>query len=190
MYFKNLIVKLPITYSRSYTHDFGGKYRSYSSHFPHHHYSSQDEHYNDALCNMSDSSQSTSGSQTDNSFEELKPQKKKRKGSKTRRPANVWTEEESRRLRYYAEYYGKKEWCKIAVLLNKEFNTSKTPSQCSQHYHRVASPSIIKKEWTKEEDELLMKLANQLSRKWSKIARMIKGRTGKFYLNIIYVKLF
>lgn len=41
---------------------------------------------------MSDSSQSTSGSQTDSSFEELKPLKKKKKGSKKRRPANVWSE--------------------------------------------------------------------------------------------------
>ena len=71
------------------------------------------------------------------------------------------------------------------MLLNKEFKSSKTPAQCSQHYHRVASPSIIKKDWSMKEDELLVLLSNQLSNKWSKIAKLIPGRTGNLKRNSI-----
>lgn len=37
---------------------------------------------------------------------------------------------------------------------------------------------ISKQEWTHKEDQLLMDLAKTMTRRWSKIAKSIPGRTG------------
>jgi hypothetical protein len=113
--------------------------------------------------------------------------KSKRSGSysvlhereRQRRPANFWSPEESEKLLEIINKseYGPKKWKLIAKTLNAATGGNKTPSQCSQHYHRVIAPGINKGAWTKEEDEKLLQLYKQYGSCWSLVCRHMPNRT-------------
>ncbi|RLU27605.1 hypothetical protein DMN91_001409 [Ooceraea biroi] len=52
--------------------------------------------------------------------------------------------------------------------------------QCQQRWAKVVNPSLVKGPWTKEEDEMVIKLVRiHGPKKWTVIARQLKGRIGK-----------
>ncbi|KAH0948440.1 hypothetical protein HN011_008760, partial [Eciton burchellii] len=52
--------------------------------------------------------------------------------------------------------------------------------QCQQRWAKVVNPELVKGPWTKEEDETVVKLvATYGPKKWTLIARHLKGRIGK-----------
>jgi len=54
----------------------------------------------------------------------------------------------------------------------------KTPLQCFKRF-RVISPIFKKGKWTKEEDEQVLSLINQLGKSWTFISKIMKNRTSK-----------
>lgn len=86
-----------------------------------------------------------------------------------------WTEEEDDLLRKAVADFGGKSWKKIAQRL-----TGRTDVQCLHRWQKVLKPGLIKGPWTPEEDAKVIKLV-QLhgNKKWSFIARQLKGRLGK-----------
>eukprot|EP00029_Vermamoeba_vermiformis_P010267 TRINITY_DN5353_c0_g1_i2.p1 TRINITY_DN5353_c0_g1~~TRINITY_DN5353_c0_g1_i2.p1 ORF type:complete len:428 (-),score=62.89 TRINITY_DN5353_c0_g1_i2:69-1352(-) len=111
------------------------------------------------------------------------PSSSKGKNSKQqdrqRKPANFWAPEESDKLLEIIKSsdHGPKKWKQIAKALNQATGGQKTPSQCSQHYHRVAAPGINKGTWTKDEDDKLASLFQQYGACWSQVSKYMPKRT-------------
>ncbi|KAK8864058.1 hypothetical protein M9Y10_011753 [Tritrichomonas musculus] len=69
----------------------------------------------------------------------------------------------------------KKQWYQIATYFH-----NKSPQQIMNRWNKVINPSLIKANWSKEEDELIIKWVKEDGeRGWTKIAAKLKGRIGK-----------
>eukprot|EP01130_Rhizamoeba_saxonica_P000661 TRINITY_DN10607_c0_g1_i1.p1 TRINITY_DN10607_c0_g1~~TRINITY_DN10607_c0_g1_i1.p1 ORF type:complete len:217 (+),score=36.62 TRINITY_DN10607_c0_g1_i1:44-694(+) len=99
--------------------------------------------------------------------------------SKKRRKLNSWSKDESITLLNIIKQYGSGNWVLVAKLLQETLQgkSSKTPSQCAQHWGRVINPDINKGPWEKDELIRLVQLHDLHGNKWSKISREMKGRT-------------
>ncbi|CAJ1946254.1 unnamed protein product [Cylindrotheca closterium] len=94
---------------------------------------------------------------------------------KRRASMGKWTEEEDDCLRQAVSDYGGKSWKKIASRLS-----GRTDVQCLHRWQKVLKPGLIKGPWTPEEDSKVVRLVKlHGNKKWSFIARQLKGRLGK-----------
>nr|XP_012433802.4 snRNA-activating protein complex subunit 4 isoform X1 [Taeniopygia guttata] len=88
---------------------------------------------------------------------------------------NEWTEEELERLKQIAAEHNYLDWQAIA----QELGTNRTPFQCLQKY-QVYNKDLKKKEWTKEEDQMLLELVQEMRVgshiPYKKIAYYMEGR--------------
>jgi myb proto-oncogene protein len=96
--------------------------------------------------------------------------------ARTKKPINKgrWSKEEDARLKQLVEEYNEK-WDVIAELF-----PDRSDVQCQQRWTKVVNPELVKGPWTKEEDEKVIELVNKYgAKKWTLIARHLKGRIGK-----------
>lgn len=94
---------------------------------------------------------------------------------KRRASMGKWTEEEDEVLRQAVSDFGGKSWKKIASRLS-----GRTDVQCLHRWQKVLKPGLIKGPWTPEEDAKVVRLVKlHGNKKWSFIARQLKGRLGK-----------
>lgn len=94
---------------------------------------------------------------------------------KRRASMGKWTEAEDGILREAVSEFGGKSWKKIAARL-----PGRTDVQCLHRWQKVLKPGLIKGPWTPEEDAKVVKLVKlHGNKKWSFIARQLKGRLGK-----------
>lgn len=85
-----------------------------------------------------------------------------------------WTKEEDSALKFLVEAHGEN-WETVA-----KFMKERTEVQCQQRWTKVVNPNLIKGPWTKEEDDKVVELVNKYGpKKWTLIARHLKGRIGK-----------
>ncbi|XP_010737651.1 transcriptional activator Myb isoform X2 [Larimichthys crocea] len=86
-----------------------------------------------------------------------------------------WTREEDEKLKKLVELNGSEDWKLIASLL-----TNRTDVQCQHRWQKVLNPELIKGPWTKEEDQRVIELVQKYgAKRWSVIAKHLKGRIGK-----------
>ncbi|XP_034756435.1 transcriptional activator Myb isoform X3 [Etheostoma cragini] len=86
-----------------------------------------------------------------------------------------WTREEDEKLKKLVELHGSEDWKLIASLL-----TNRTDVQCQHRWQKVLNPELIKGPWTKEEDQRVIELVQKYgAKRWSVIAKHLKGRIGK-----------
>ncbi|XP_031726337.1 transcriptional activator Myb isoform X2 [Anarrhichthys ocellatus] len=86
-----------------------------------------------------------------------------------------WTREEDEKLKKLVELHGSEDWKPIASLL-----TNRTDVQCQHRWQKVLNPELIKGPWTKEEDQRVIELVQKYgAKRWSVIAKHLKGRIGK-----------
>jgi Myb-like DNA-binding domain len=86
-----------------------------------------------------------------------------------------WTEQEDELLRQAVNACGGKNWKKIAARLK-----GRTDVQCLHRWQKVLRPGLVKGPWTPEEDSMVVELVKEHgTKKWSHIARQLKGRLGK-----------
>lgn len=68
--------------------------------------------------------------------------------------------------------YGPRKWSFIS-----KFLPGRIGKQCRERWINHLSPTIIKEDWTNEEEKLLWILHKLLGNKWAQISRLIPGRT-------------
>ncbi|XP_013874359.1 transcriptional activator Myb isoform X2 [Austrofundulus limnaeus] len=86
-----------------------------------------------------------------------------------------WTREEDEKLKKLVELHGSDDWKLIASLLS-----NRTDVQCQHRWQKVLNPELIKGPWTKEEDQRVIELVQKYgAKRWSVIAKHLKGRIGK-----------
>jgi len=103
---------------------------------------------------------------------------KRRKGE---RSSNPWSAEEDAELMNTVNILSAslgpdvvfEEWKQVS----KRLSTKRTSKQCKDRYRSKLDPTINHGPWRDEEDERLLKLADEFPRQWSKIARHLRGRT-------------
>lgn len=85
-----------------------------------------------------------------------------------------WTRLEDKNLLYIVQQNGMSNWMDIAVSLG----TNRTPFQCLARYQRSLNASILKREWTEEEDEKLRAAVAACGESnWQVVASTMEGRT-------------
>uniref|UniRef100_A0A6Q2XL08 Transcriptional activator Myb n=1 Tax=Esox lucius TaxID=8010 RepID=A0A6Q2XL08_ESOLU len=86
-----------------------------------------------------------------------------------------WTREEDEKLKKLVEHHGSEDWKRIASFL-----PNRTDVQCQHRWQKVLNPELIKGPWTKEEDQRVIELVQKYgAKRWSVIAKHLKGRIGK-----------
>nr|XP_020016498.1 transcriptional activator Myb isoform X2 [Castor canadensis] len=106
----------------------------------------------------------------DHDYDGLLPKSGKRHLGKTR-----WTREEDEKLKKLVEQNGTDDWKVIANCL-----PNRTDVQCQHRWQKVLNPELIKGPWTKEEDQRVIELVQKYGpKRWSVIAKHLKGRIGK-----------
>ncbi|XP_029114282.1 transcriptional activator Myb [Scleropages formosus] len=106
----------------------------------------------------------------DHDYDGPLPKTGKRHLGKTR-----WTREEDEKLKKLVEVHGSEDWKVIASFL-----PNRTDVQCQHRWQKVLNPELIKGPWTKEEDQRVIELVQKYGpKRWSVIAKHLKGRIGK-----------
>lgn len=111
-----------------------------------------------------------------NFYDSVNPDKQKKVfyfHSSKQRNIQVWTKEEDAKLIEIGKEYNFKEWKEISRKMQ-----NRTPTQCSGRYKRIR-PGIIKGAWTKEEDEMVIKLINEHGKNWSYVSNLILTKNSK-----------
>ncbi|XP_055391669.1 transcriptional activator Myb isoform X1 [Bubalus kerabau] len=79
------------------------------------------------------------------------------------------------KLKKLVEQNGTDDWKVIANYL-----PNRTDVQCQHRWQKVLNPELIKGPWTKEEDQRVIELVQKYGpKRWSVIAKHLKGRIGK-----------
>uniref|UniRef100_A0A8C2F8A8 Transcriptional activator Myb n=2 Tax=Cyprinus carpio TaxID=7962 RepID=A0A8C2F8A8_CYPCA len=83
--------------------------------------------------------------------------------------------EQDEKLKRLVEHHGSEDWKVIASFL-----PNRTDVQCQHRWQKVLNPELIKGPWTKEEDQRVIELVQKYGpKRWSVIAKHLKGRIGK-----------
>ncbi|XP_062920541.1 myb-related protein A isoform X5 [Mobula hypostoma] len=84
-------------------------------------------------------------------------------------------DEQDEKLKKLVEEHGTEDWNFIASHFH-----NRTDVQCQHRWQKVLNPELIKGPWTKEEDQKVIELVQKYGpKRWSLIAKYLKGRIGK-----------
>ncbi|CAD8178382.1 unnamed protein product [Paramecium pentaurelia] len=102
---------------------------------------------------------------------------KRIKGFKLRRQ---WTQEEDEKLKNLVKEYGY-HWSKISKLL-----PNRSGKQIREHYLNQLHPELNNEPWSKEEDEKIIEIYNNVGGKWSVVQKELQGRSENSIKNRFY----
>lgn len=83
----------------------------------------------------------------------------------------AWSPDEDEVMKQAVAKFGT-DWKAIAKCVR-----GRTAKQCRDRYKLKLDPSINHGPWSPEEDQTLLKLHDEMGRQWTKIAKLMKGRT-------------
>jgi len=82
-----------------------------------------------------------------------------------------WSLDEDNRLIYLVSL-NFKNWGKLAVHM-----PGRTSKQCRERWCHHLDPNVVKSDFSKEEDEMILSLHATYGNKWAQISRCLPGRT-------------
>lgn len=83
-----------------------------------------------------------------------------------------FTVDEDERIKQLVKRFGTKNWLEVSL-----FMKDRSPKQCRDRYVNYLVPGVFQGEWTKDEDEILLKLYNEIGPKWSTIKSHLPNRS-------------
>ena len=92
-----------------------------------------------------------------------------------------FTPEEDRILKKTVKKGKLKTWEAISQLL-----PGRTARQCRDRYNNYLFKQITNAQWTEEEDQIIIKMYEQIGSKWTQIAKSLQGRSGNNVKNRWY----
>ncbi|KAK4052445.1 hypothetical protein OIV83_002247 [Microbotryomycetes sp. JL201] len=82
-----------------------------------------------------------------------------------------WLPEEDERLLKLVSQFGPEKWTAIASDMG-----TRTGKQCRERWHNHLDPTIVKTEWTSEEEQIIVDLYERIGSKWAEMAKHLPGR--------------
>ncbi|GMH90141.1 hypothetical protein TrST_g1880 [Triparma strigata] len=83
-----------------------------------------------------------------------------------------WSVEEDALLKRLVAIFGSKKWA-----LSASHFPGRAGKQCRERWLNHLDGSVCKKDWSKEEDDILRKVQSEIGNKWSEIAKLLPGRS-------------
>jgi len=110
---------------------------------------------------------------------------RKRFGSDNCIKKKPWNKDEDGRLSELVKLTNTKnkvhQWTKIATQM-----VDRTGKQCRERWHNHLKSDLRKGDWTKEEDDYILKMQSKIGNQWSKITLSLKGRSDNSVKNRWY----
>ncbi|KAH7842861.1 hypothetical protein Vadar_009886 [Vaccinium darrowii] len=89
------------------------------------------------------------------------------------RKKGTWSPEEDKKLRDYILRYGHWNWCELP----KFAGLARCGKSCRLRWMNYLRPNVKRGSYTKEEEDTIIKLHEELGNKWSTISAKLPGRT-------------
>ncbi|KAK8840282.1 hypothetical protein M9Y10_030837 [Tritrichomonas musculus] len=100
------------------------------------------------------------------------------KNTKIKKTRVPFTKEEDEKVKELVQIYGTKKWIVVS-----SFIKGRTAKQCRDRYLNYLVPGYFMGEWSKEEDDLIIKLYDEHGPKWSVIQRSLEDRSANAIKN-------